>query len=141
MTLKINMYPSFTNECSFEFKSNEQSIDFIVIKSAYLTDEGKAYYRKLNNAEKVDKLIKKIRSFHNNPTPKKYISIADGLMFRLIFEDLETNMDFNLSSIQNNSVEMSFINELFDLCNTTIDDPDFLKYLATVKENYLNGIN
>lgn len=140
MTLKIEMYPAFMNECLFELKCETNTCRLIVVQSSLPERglRGAAFNEAIQETETIDDLKEMLFRFVEHPTPKRTVTIADGISFKINYISESRTFHCHLSSIQDHSIELDFVDLLFQISNSSISEPNFQLYLQEVKKEFLS---
>lgn len=134
--LKIEIWPSFSNKCEIEFNDNQ----LLVLKSSLpeMNDSGEVFHGKLNEENSANRFRNLIIDIIEEPTEKRGITILDGIEIKIELRIENETIKYTLSSIQDNSKEMKFVDELFAFTSELINNEELTKYLYNIKQNYLS---
>ena len=140
MQLKINILPAFSNECCIEFKQQGDFIDLIIILSAYteMQDSGRSYYQRIQDKKVLNAFVQHLFRMVDKPTPITEITINDGMLVKITYTNGDKLIDYQLISIQKDSIEIAFLHALFDYCVVLLRAESLGAYFEGIKRDFLS---
>ena len=135
LKIKIEIW-SGLGKAEIELNDNQ----LLVLKSSIpeWNDPGEVFHGKLNDIYTVKRFGNLIIGINEEPSEKREITILDGIEIKVQLRKEKETIKFTLSSIQDNSKEMKFVDELFAFTSELINNEELTKYLHNIKQNYLS---
>ena len=130
--IKININ-SLEGEFCIEIKENEDQYDLIVMmsKSDYFQENGKVWYGKTTEKQRVIAILNLIKACEENPSFPTTITINDGIITKISYGKPLNNLV--LKDIDARTIEFELMKKVFELVKELIKDPILEKYMLVFR--------
>lgn len=133
--LKVIIWPSFINRCTFEIKESDKGWTFILAKDAYehYEDKGNIWFSGNPDEEKTAEIIHLATSIINNPTPEPKRLLLDGVQVEILLRENEQEQKYQYVSPPLGTPELEIVEKLIKLAENEFTSSEAINYLELLE--------
>lgn len=127
--IKIEIH-TLAGQLDIEIKRNENIYFLLVIVSTspYFKEKGRVWSDKILQTEKLPEIISLIKECYRKPSVPTKITILDGTLRKISFNDGESQIALHLIDIDDNTNESELLQSIKELVNETTGHDTALQY-------------